>query len=639
MICSDDTTPNPSRWEAKGLSTRPSAEHTDLHLVAFRKRLEEFELRLSHMIKEEHIKMSRDRDRGFSMNKSVGPLHGHPNSEGLDSPDQANLPKVESSRGPMGMHQAKPDEQQAKRFQQLGTAQGLTRRLIVLARQRPYEISNSFIEQELTRCGEWVWAEFKAMVTSDLEQCMMLIEENKNSLGDFLSHQSRTGHGHFSAYSFAHSKDSRILRSETEAVSGEMRKDVASHSQQDIDHTVSRADHSAINNPSFKKIKRKIGFERIATGLGKNEQHQPKHKSKPSQGLLPNTPYIRPEAENAREAIVRIKKKFESTQEAECSVEYLMTGPNTKTDEQLQVGAVNIGLDQAARLSTQPNAVVQLVEVNECQPKRLQTDCALTLWNDGNRIQQKLQYSQNAQKLQAKKKFLMWLESQNELEVMKEFDQSVGEATSIVGKQSLSVAVNSVSIKRALPKLSLPRPSQPLLPNPSQPQPAGGHGLPLARKHSNLRLNSSRSHHQDLSISRISNLNNNQNPGEQGGPNTGIKKVLVLHKDGGGKRKKKGRWTRMGEDRDWETRSCHGRVKGIDRIGGTGGMGEVPREMQREESAGDLGRWEDGVAKLGRGRSFGGYGWGREAGGRHVSGIGVLGLMMMQGEYQEEMLY
>lgn len=307
MICSDDTTTSPNKWEATGaFGESPVRETPSLHSVAFRKRLEDFETRLASSVRQFQ-----------QLSKS---------SVSVRTTGTSSIPGS-------GSEQREPryEEQQAQKMRQLGAAQTITRKLIILSKQRPLEVNNAFIERELTKCAQWVWDDFKAMVTADMEQCRLLIEDYKNSVGDFVTQQSRTGHGLVSRDSFAHGGESRTMKSEAERQGADVRRELASHSNQDMDGSTSRADCETAHL-RVKKIKRTVGFDRIPSGVGKKPHHS-KTMSSGHNGLMPNSPFIKPESHLAHEAIVRIKNKFVNEQERDQSVEILLTGTNTKQDE------------------------------------------------------------------------------------------------------------------------------------------------------------------------------------------------------------------------------------------------------------------------------------------------------------------
>jgi hypothetical protein len=455
MICSDDTTPNPVKWEAiRSLINSPTEDQANLSIVAFRKRLEEFESRLMRMVREECQNLPRAMMNSGSI------------------PGQTMLPMTLSAG-----QNARYNEQQTRRIQQLGSAQTLVRKLIILARQKPFDVNNYFIETELTKCGDWLWEEFKKMVTNDLEQCRMLIDDNKNSLGEFLSQQSRTANGILNAYSFAYSKDSRSHRTDTDRPGTEVRKEIASHSNnQEIDRSTSRAD-SELTKSQIKKIKRTVGFDRLPSlvsatntgaGLpGAKKLKPPRYPRDAYVGLLPNSPFIKPEMENAHEAIVRIKNKFDSAQEREHSVEFLLTGNNTKQDDhppqtelgyfgnEILVPTIEVESPQVFKASehSKPIGVIELKggfdDPKVClnSSEHMYSWCSERFKSSAKNMQQKQMELQSSRKI-----FLRWMDGQNEQDLMREFEDSIAKSSKS-GKE-VPTSINALTVKKPLGGLS-----------------------------------------------------------------------------------------------------------------------------------------------------------------------------------------
>ena len=448
MICSDDTTTNPSKWEARGgFGDSPVREAPSLHSVAFRKRLEDFETRLASSVRQfQQLSKSTVSARTTGTNSIPG-----------TGPEQRE-PRYE--------------EQQAQKMRQLGAAQTITRKLIILSKQRPLEVNNAFIERELTKCAQWVWDDFKAMVTADMEQCRLLIEDYKNSVGDFVTQQSRAGHGLVSRDSFANTGESRIMKSEAERLAPEIRRELASHSNQDMDGSTSRADCETAHL-RVKKIKRAVGFDRIPSGVGKKPQHS-KTMSSGHNGLMPNSPFIKPESQLAHEAIVRIKNKFGNEQEKDQSVEILLTGTNTKQDEVVLPGikvallpsadgAVNdYQLDELQKSSAKKASVSPLNGSQFTFPQKYQSMnpvnedsnfTALKLWTEASHAQDGFKtFINTEEKIASRKGFLTWLEAVNEAELMREFTAPPNQSPRYMNEGV--TPVNPIAVKRQIPKLS-----------------------------------------------------------------------------------------------------------------------------------------------------------------------------------------
>lgn len=447
MICSDDTTTGPSRWEARGgFDQSPQRETISLHQVAFRKRLEDFEVRLASSVRQfQQLSKSFVSGKNSGTNSIAG--------------------------GVLEPREPRYEEQQVQRMRQLGAAQTITRKLIILSRQRPTEVNNAFIEGELTKCAPWVCEEFKTMVTADMEQCRMLIEDTKNSVGDFVTQQSRTKHGLVSRDSFANTGESRLIRSEAEQRSVAIKHDQASHSNQEVDGFMSRADcETAFLR--VKKIKRSVGFERVSSGIGKKPQHS-KTTSSGIGGLVSSSPFTKQESALPPEAIVRIKNKFVLEQEKDQPTGVLLTSTNNKPDDQVASKnkasvfsikdrvATDYQIDEPLQ-SVRSKAVVSPLNgsqlytpIKGISANLLNEDSNFTglkFWPRSGTLQN-LQYELcKEDKIASRKHFLTWLDAVNEADLMREFIAPPGQSSRYLHEGI--TPVNQVAVKRQMPKLS-----------------------------------------------------------------------------------------------------------------------------------------------------------------------------------------